>query len=210
MWQFCDTCNGTETGDYYFVYNSTNYQFTMPTIQSGAVIYFNTDTLKLYLENTEITTEEASTGTLLAMSNTPNPNFLQAVQVVEGSNSVKFKNKNLYEPFSYTHSSSNMTFTHNTDGRIEVSGTAPSNGASSIQLSTVESNNYFITLFPGTYTLSGGTGNANIRLQLMAGGSSIISLSNRLYGSVTLTEVTKVWLRIYVIGGTAVEKPITI
>lgn len=88
------TCDGTETGDYYFVYNSTNYQFTMPTVSSGDVIYFNTDTLKLYLLQTEIQTTTASTGTLITMTATPNPPYPQDIQVVKGSNNVKVQNKN--------------------------------------------------------------------------------------------------------------------
>lgn len=91
------TCDGTETGDYYFVDNNTNYQFTMPTVSSGDVIYFNTDTLKLYLSTTEITTTTASTGTLITMQNTPNPNYEQPIKVVKGENTIIAKNKNLFD-----------------------------------------------------------------------------------------------------------------
>ena len=75
-------CAGTETGDYYFVYSSTNYQFTMPTVASGDILTFNTSTKKLYKGTTQITTTTASTGTLITLSNTPNPDYPQDIHVV--------------------------------------------------------------------------------------------------------------------------------
>lgn len=91
------TCAGTESGDYYFVYDSINYQFTMPTVSSEDVIYFNTDTLKLYLSQTEIQTTTASTGTLITMINTPNPSYPQNIKVVTGENNIKEQNKNIFD-----------------------------------------------------------------------------------------------------------------
>jgi len=77
-------CDGTESGDYYFVYNNTNYQFTMPTITSSSVLEFNTDTLTLILDGTAITTTEASAGTLITLTTSPNPDYPQDIKVVEG------------------------------------------------------------------------------------------------------------------------------
>ena len=91
------TCLGTETGDYYFVYNSINYQFTMPTISANDVLVFNTDTLKLYLDTTEISTTTASTGTLITMNATPNPDYPQDVHVVSGNNDIQIYGKNLFD-----------------------------------------------------------------------------------------------------------------
>lgn len=68
-------CAGTETGTYYFTYNSVNYQFTMPTISSGSILVFNTETLILSLNGTEITTTTGTSGTLIRLSDTPTPVF---------------------------------------------------------------------------------------------------------------------------------------
>ena len=94
-------CAGTETGDYYFVYDSTNYQFTMPTISANDVLVFDTTTLKLYQGTTEITTTTASTGTLITLSTTPSPDYPQPISVVTGDNTVNVIGKNLLEPKAY-------------------------------------------------------------------------------------------------------------
>lgn len=70
------TCTGTETGDYYFVYNTVNYQFTMPTITSGDILYFNTETLKLYFNDTEVSTISDNTGTLITMNSIQNDAYI--------------------------------------------------------------------------------------------------------------------------------------
>lgn len=90
------TCSGLETGVYDFTYNEVTYYFTMPTIARGDVIYFNTDTLKLYKGDTEIVT--SSTGeesTTIIFVSTPNPYYPQDIRVVTGDNSVVVQNKNL-------------------------------------------------------------------------------------------------------------------
>ena len=91
------TCVGTETGDYYFTYNSIDYQFTMPTISAGDVLAFNTTTLELYLGSTQITTTTASTGTLITMSATPNPDYPQEIHTISGDNEIILENKNLLD-----------------------------------------------------------------------------------------------------------------
>ena len=91
-------CAGTETGDYYFVYSSTNYQFTMPTVASGDILTFNTSTKKLYKGTTQITTTTASTGTLITLSATPNPDYPQDIHVVTGDNVVNVVGKNWLNP----------------------------------------------------------------------------------------------------------------
>ena len=88
-------CVGTETGDYYFVYDSTNYQFTMPTISANDLLTFNTSTKKLYQGTTQITTTTASTGTLITLSATPNPDYPQDIHVVTGDNTVVEQGKNI-------------------------------------------------------------------------------------------------------------------
>lgn len=132
------TCSGTETGDYYYVYNNTNYQFTMPTISSGDVIYFNTTDLKLYLGNTQITTTTDNTGTLITMRSTPNPYYQQFIKVLTGNKYLYFQNENLivgnleivkskntngeWNGNSYTYRG--VTFTYNEDKSITIKGTS--------------------------------------------------------------------------------------
>lgn len=105
-------CTGTETGDYYFTYNNINYQFTMPTIEEGSILVFNTETLKLYLDDTEITTTTDNTGTLLTFVSTPNPDYPQAINNVEGDVVVKAENKNILnlEDFKYPTTNPKITY----------------------------------------------------------------------------------------------------
>lgn len=90
-------CNGTESGDYYFVYNSINYQFTMPTIEANDLLEFNTSTLVLSLNGTVIETTEASTGTLITLVQTPIPDYPQDITVVEGECGVGVTTENLFD-----------------------------------------------------------------------------------------------------------------
>ena len=61
-------CDGTETGDYYLTYNSTGYYFTMPTVEDGDGLLFNTTSLELSLNGTTITTSSTGTGTELTFT----------------------------------------------------------------------------------------------------------------------------------------------
>ncbi len=88
-------CVGTETGTYYFTYNSVNYQFTMPTITSSSVLIFDTVALKLYLDSTEVATSTGTSGTQLTFITSPNPAYTQYIHVVKGNNTVEVHNKNL-------------------------------------------------------------------------------------------------------------------
>lgn len=59
------TCDGTETGDYYLTYENVEYYFTMPTVEDGDILLFNTTDLELSLNGTTITTASSGTGTEL-------------------------------------------------------------------------------------------------------------------------------------------------
>lgn len=101
-------CEGEETGDYYFTYDSINYQFTMPTIEEGSILAFNTDTLKLYLGDTEITTTTDNTGTLITLQDTPNPKYEQPMHVVKGENTIAARTvENLLRPEYFYPNSAN-------------------------------------------------------------------------------------------------------
>lgn len=94
-------CDGTETGDYYLTYNSTDYYFTMPTITSGDILVFDTTELKLYLNDTEIVTSSTGTGTSLTFIDTPNPDCPQDIHVVTGNNTIRVQGKNLFNKDNY-------------------------------------------------------------------------------------------------------------
>jgi len=102
------TCNGTETGMYYFTYNNINYQFTMPTIEEGDILVFHTVTLKLYLGETEITTEIGTTGTQLTFISSPSPDYPQEIHSV-GDNVNLFDKDTIYRTNSLIQNSGNIT-----------------------------------------------------------------------------------------------------
>ena len=89
-------CNGTEIGDYYFTYEDTNYQFTMPSITGSSILVFDTSTLKLSINDEEITTSNNNTGTLIELLETPNPDYPQEINSIEGDlEYVGYGSKNL-------------------------------------------------------------------------------------------------------------------
>ena len=91
-------CNGTEIGDYYFTYEDTNYQFTMPSVTSSSILVFDTSTLKLSINDEEITTSNSNTGTLIELSATPNPDYPQEINSIEGDlEYIGYGNKNLFD-----------------------------------------------------------------------------------------------------------------
>lgn len=89
-------CDGTETGTYYFTYDSINYQFTMPTVAEGDILVFDTSTLVLSLDSTTITTEAGTSGTQLTFKSTPNSDYECPIQNVTGNVEVKVESKNLF------------------------------------------------------------------------------------------------------------------
>lgn len=61
-------CDGTETGNYYFSYNNSNYYFTMPEVQENDELIFDVATSTLKLGNTLIATTTTGTGEELEFS----------------------------------------------------------------------------------------------------------------------------------------------
>lgn len=122
-------CTGIETGDYYFVYDGVNYQFTMPTVSAGDVLVFDTENLTLSLNNTQITTTENNTGTLLSFIATPNPYASRNINIVEGSLTCEVSNINLIHIKDYsgstnpTRASSAMTVSNATDNSFTGTST---------------------------------------------------------------------------------------
>jgi hypothetical protein len=152
-------CVGTETGDYYFVYDNTNYQFTMPTISANDLLTFNTDTKKLYQGSTQITTTTASTGTLITLSSTPNPDYPQDIHIVTGDNTLNiWKSRNLFDE------SKLLLATDWTKNGNEYTGTSgnlyskykPEGGSSLID--NFIANTSYVISFTGKVDSSGGNG----------------------------------------------------
>lgn len=100
------TCVGTETGTYYLTYNNINYQFTMPTIESDDILIFDTKTLKLYLGETEITTEAGTSGTQLTFNASPSPDYPQEISSVDNDNELYLLPKE-YQQVEYIKSDGN-------------------------------------------------------------------------------------------------------
>lgn len=107
-------CVGSESGDYYFVYDNTNYQFTMPNVAANDLLTFNTVSKKLYKSTTEITTTTASTGTLITLNNTPSPDYPVDIKVVTGDNVVKVAKKNLFNEILLSQQESYNTYNSTT------------------------------------------------------------------------------------------------
>ena len=92
-------CNGSESGDYYFSYNSVNYKFTMPDIVEDDIMIFDTTTLAFTVNDTEITTEvvdDVTELTQITLNSAPNPDYPQPIQVVTGENTIEIQGKNLF------------------------------------------------------------------------------------------------------------------
>ena len=142
-------CVGTEAGDYYFVYDNTNYQFAMPTIEANDLLEFDTTTHVLSLNGTAITTTEASTGTLITLTQTPSPDYSQDIVVVEGECSLNITNKNWFDKKSTVWKRNNgSTFdisdTDTSSTRIRTSS-FPIKGGQTYKLSGYPSNTVAIT-----------------------------------------------------------------
>ena len=58
-------CNGEEEGSYYFSYNNVTYYFIMPEVAENDELIFNTENLKLTLNDVEIATSSIGIGTEL-------------------------------------------------------------------------------------------------------------------------------------------------
>lgn len=118
-------CNGTETGDYYFTYEDTNYQFTMPSVTSSSILVFDTLTLKLSINDEEITTSNSNTGTLIELLKTPNPDYPQEINSIEGD-------------LEYVGYGSDNIF----DGILELGGISYITGIEESSNSTIRSKNF--------------------------------------------------------------------
>jgi hypothetical protein len=136
----------------------------------------------------------------------PNPLYPQPIKKVTGNNNLKVCGKNLWGGLltSFGRSGSGIDFVNNADGTINVSGTATGTIASTTN-SLITTNNWYITLPAGTYTLSGGL-SSGIRAQVYKKDDTSAYLANDTGSgdTFTLTETTDVYARAYIINGTVV------
>ena len=102
--------------------------------------------------------------------------------------------KNLYQGFSYTRITGDMTFTYYTNGSINVDGTTSDSSANSMQMS--DGANHLFELKPGTYTLSGGVTNVVVQLIQYENGSVSVAASTESSTTFTITETIQVYMRI--------------
>ena len=113
------------------------------------------------------------------------------------------KGYQLWGGFTYVNTSNSVTYINYSNSKISLSGTATGTSYS-ISSSNVLSNNYYKTLQAGTYSISGGYDN-NIKLQAIAidDSSSVTALAtdSGTGATFTLTEATKVYLRIQTLTG---------
>ena len=109
----------------------------------------------------------------------------------------------MYNGFSFSKTTSGITFTYNTDGSIKVNGTATANATS---MYSSEATSYLFTLSSGAYTLSGAGLTANVRVEIVkSNGTLLAQTDNNLYKSFTINENTNVFLRVYIASGTTVN-----
>lgn len=151
-------CNGTETGDYYFTYEDTNYQFTMPSVTSSSILVFDTLTLKLSINDEEITTSNSNTGTLIELSATPNPDYPQEITSIEGDlEYVGYGSKNLLNATRNEYTSNGITLSADTS-KIYINGTPSTNDKMHTTPFKIPKGTYTLSLELISGSITSGTG----------------------------------------------------
>lgn len=219
-------CDGTETGDYYLTYNSTDYYFTMPTVEDGDGLLFNTTSLELSLNGTTITTSSSGTGTELTFTDyVPNgyeltnpiptvvdtyststtdgysANYLND-KLIKDKTTIKnltvgeIESKNKVKLKPASTAISGVKMISNQDGSILLNGTST---AEILMSNSFFKNNSFI-LEAGTYTMSfsGRTQTEPIALRKKTNDTNIAIFNAQDYSSFTLSEATEVYIGIYI------------
>lgn len=90
-------CVGNESGTYYFTISSNSYYFTMPIIDEGDILVFNSNTTDLTLDDSPITITSGTSGTELTFNQAPNPDYPEDIKIVKGTNTILVQNKNLFD-----------------------------------------------------------------------------------------------------------------
>ena len=156
---------------------------------------------------TKIQIEQGSTATswepFVGGSPSPSPNYPQPIKVVTGTQTINVSGKNLYKPFNFVKTNSNIDFTYSTDGSLKGNGTA---SPTALSMFSSEATNYLITLPAGTYTISGANNKMNLEV-VNSSGTNIASTENTSLGARTFTidSETQVFIRAKVFNGTVVN-----
>lgn len=114
-----------------------------------------------------------------------------------------YSGKNLYKPFNFTKTNSNIDFTYSTDGSLKGNGTA---SPTAISMFSAEATNYLITLSAGTYTISGAN-NKMVLEVVNSSGTALATTENTSLGAKTFTidSETQIFIRAKVFTGTVLN-----
>lgn len=133
----------------------------------------------------------------------PNPDYPQPVQTVTGEQTVKVHGKNLWGGVSsYSRNTNGISFVTNPNGTFTASGTASAD-AFSVTLGSAVSNGVYLTLEPGTYTVSEKNGN-RVQVGVAVSGGNVLA-DTITTTSFTLTQTTDIVVRAVINSGTAIS-----
>ena len=136
----------------------------------------------------------------------PNPNYPQPINVVTGRQELKICGKNLWGGFDsdISRTSQTVDFVNKADGSITANGTSTGN-AYSLNSSMALSNNRYITLEAGKYTLSGGTSTIRINLTDLNGINIANTSTTTFKDTITLNEKTQCFVRLQIDNGNTAD-----
>lgn len=136
-------------------------------------------------------------GTDVSVANTSDIKA-KAISIKGNTTQTTYTGKNLWGGFTLTRTSDGLTYVLNKDGSITISGTSTSANAVSMFVSDAVSNNIFITLPAGTYTVSGG--GSNYQIQVYSTSATLLASTavNETSNTFTLSEETDLFCRIIV------------
>jgi hypothetical protein len=166
----------------------------------------NTNNIEIYIKDIQL--EAGSTATsfepYVGGIPAPNPDYPQNVNVVTGRQVVGVRGKNLWGGFpnGFSRTNAGVTFTYNTDGTAVVDGTSNQAAALSINNTLAESNNIYVTIDAGTYTIS-SSNNSLIDCFDLAG--NLLASPRTSRPTFTVNETTSVYIRYRVNLGVTVD-----
>ena len=143
-----------------------------------------------------------------SQNGTPTPSTPINIDVVTGEQVVKVENVNLYKGYYFTKTTGGITFTYNTDGSVNASGTT--SGSASTSMSLAEGLEHKFILRTGTYTLSGATAQMFIQIIDSSGNEVTITNATTFTKTFTLSENKEVFLRYRIPANTNISGGITI
>lgn len=131
---------------------------------------------------------------------------LNEFEMTKESSQVTTTGKSLYGGFTYNINTTGIDFTYNKNGSITAVGIATANAYS---MTSANATPYLKTLEPGTYTISGGTSNANIQV-VKSQGSTLANTDGLFSKSFRISEETDIFVRIGVKNGITINETVNI